>query len=212
MTDRSKATVKPNRKSRRLQFIISVAIALVLTLAVSSALRLRDAATGNVDAFLVLGGSIQREIHVARLATQYPDIPILISKGSDDPCILLIFDRERAEIDNVWLENCANSTFGNFYFTQPILQQWGVRRLKLITSPTHLPRAKWLAQIILGSHGIWVETDLVDETGVPGNRESLPKTLVDTLRGLVWAGISQVYAPTCNDLKPLSAVNLDEWR
>ena len=207
MTRSKSAIVK-----RGLQLMLLVAIALGITFAVGNSMRLRHAASGDVDAFLVLGGSIQREIHVARLATEYPDIPILISKGSDDPCILLIFQRERAAIENVWLENCANSTFGNFYFTQPILQQWGVRRLKLITSPSHLPRAKWLAQIILGSHGIWVETDLVDETGVPGNRESLPKTLVDTFRGFLWAGISQVYAPTCTDLKPLAQVNLEEWR
>ncbi|WP_264320831.1 YdcF family protein [Zarconia navalis] len=121
---------------RGLQLVLLVAIAIFLSFGLGNGLRLRNAAAGEVDAFLVLGGSIQREIYAARLATQYPDIPILISKGSDDPCILLVFQRERAPIEKVWLENCANSTFGNFYFAQPILKRWDVRHLKLITSPT----------------------------------------------------------------------------
>jgi len=49
-----------------------------------------------VEAILVLGGSIRREIYVANLAQQYPDIPILISQGSEDPCILLLFERAKA--------------------------------------------------------------------------------------------------------------------
>ncbi|WP_264320832.1 hypothetical protein [Zarconia navalis] len=52
----------------------------------------------------------------------------------------------------------------------------------------------------------------MDETGVPGNQESLPKILIDTLRGLLWAGISQIYSPICPDLEPLAAVNLATWR
>ncbi|MHC5597215.1 MAG: YdcF family protein, partial [Nostoc sp.] len=44
-----------------------------------------------VDAFFVLGGSISRETYVAQQAKQYPQTPILISHGSPDPCIWLIF-------------------------------------------------------------------------------------------------------------------------
>ena len=74
-----------------------------------------------VDAFLVLGGSIQREIYAAELAKQYPETPILISSGSQDPCILYLFDRSLAPKNRIWLEHCADSTFGNFYFALPIL-------------------------------------------------------------------------------------------
>ncbi|MGA9382618.1 MAG: YdcF family protein [Phormidium sp.] len=166
-----------------------------------------------VGAILVLGGSITREIHVAELAKQSPEIPILISHGSLDPCILLIFQRASAPIDQVWLENCANSTFGNFYFSLPILKQWQVKKVKVVTSATHLPRAIWLAQIILGSHGIWVELEIAAETkGIPANRESFFVTVADVTRGLIWAVVSQFYEPKCTDLIPLSQVDLNVWK
>jgi len=166
-----------------------------------------------LGAILVLGGSITREIHVVQLAKQSPEIPILISHGSLAPCILLIFQRAAAPIDKVWLENCANSTFGNFYFSLPILKQWQVNKVKIVTSASHLPRAIWLAQIMLGSHGIWVELEIAAEiTGVPANRESFFVTIIDVTRGLVWAVVSQFYEPKCTDLIPLSQVDLNVWK
>lgn len=175
-------------------------------------LRLQAVASEPVDVFFVLGGGIDREIYVAQLAKQHPKIRVLISQGSEDPCILLIFQREQAPIRQVWLEKCADSTFDNFYFNIPILKQWGVRKIKLITSTSHLPRAQWMAQILLGAHGIWVETDIAPEEGTPGNRESFLKAGLDISRCLVWAVISQVVQPRCLKLVPLYAVDLEAWR
>ncbi|NET60077.1 MAG: YdcF family protein [Symploca sp. SIO2E6] len=175
-------------------------------------LKLQAASSGSVDAFLVLGGSIRREIYVAELVKQYPATKVLISQGSQDPCILLIFQRAGAPLDHVWLEHCADSTFGNFYFNIPILRRWGVSKVKLITSPTHLPRAKWMAQILLGAQGIWVEVDTVEEQGIPGNQESLVKTGLDVTRSLIWAVLSQGIQPQCSQVKPLAAVDLEAWR
>lgn len=175
-------------------------------------LTLQASAKKPVDALFVLGGSITREIHVAKLAKQYPQVPILISKGSQDPCILLIFQTAKTTIENVWLEKCADSTFGNFYHSLPILQKWKTHKVILITSPTHLPRAKWMAQIILGAKGIWVELDIVKEKGIPGNREHNFVTAFDVTRSLLWAVISQFYSPQCTQVKPLSEVNLVEWK
>jgi len=175
-------------------------------------IALRSAAAGSVDAYLVLGGSIQREIHAAELAKQHPEIPILISTGSEDPCIWLIFQRDNAPIDRIWLEDCAQSTFGNFYFGTPILQQWDVRKVGLITSGSHLPRAMWLAQVLLGAHGIWVEPEIVSEQGVPGNQESWAKTGLDLGRSLVWAIASQFYRPECAGVRSLSSIDINRWR
>ena len=136
---------------------------LLISWLVFTTITLVSASSHPVDAFFVLGGSIRREIYVAQLAKQYPHIPILISRGSQDPCIWLIFQREGADLQQVSLETCANSTFDNFYYGTPILQRWGVHKVKLITSGTHVLRAKLMAQIILGSHGIWVEPEIVQE-------------------------------------------------
>ena len=111
----------------------------------------------------------------------------------------------------MWLEKCADSTFENFYYAIPILRSWQVRKVQMITSPTHLPRAQWLAQILLGAHGIWVETYTVEEIGIPGNRETALKTALDVTRSLLWALGSQVYFPHCNDFVLLPAVDLEAW-
>ncbi|HIK28017.1 MAG: YdcF family protein [Oscillatoriaceae bacterium SKW80] len=189
--------------------VLTVTVVVWLTL---NTITLRSRADGKIDAILVLGGSIQREIHVAELAKQYPQTPILISQGSQEPCIWLIFQKARAPMQQVVLEKCAQSTFGNFYFTLPILKSRQVHRLKVITSPTHLPRAQWLAQILLGSHGIWVDVELVNEKGIPGNRESWLKTTLDVTRSLIWAFISHFYQPQCTAIISLVSVDIENWK
>jgi uncharacterized SAM-binding protein YcdF (DUF218 family) len=210
------AMSKQSRRKRQNQWQVGISALIMLvglTLCLAFSHIVWQKPPGEVDAFLVLGGSIQREIYAAQLVKQHPDTPVLISSGSDDPCILLIFQRSRSPIDSVWLERCAQSTFGNFYFALPILQRWNVRKVHLITSATHLPRAQWLAQIMLGSHDIWVNLETVSETGVPGNQENWLKTALDVVRAIVWAGISQVRTPpVCRDVMPLVDVNLERWQ
>ncbi|MCW6038755.1 YdcF family protein [Spirulina subsalsa FACHB-351] len=173
---------------------------------------LQNASHQPIDAIFVLGGSIRREMYVSELAHQYPNIPILISNGSKDPCVLLLFQRSNAPLENVWLEKCAQNTFQNFVYSVPILKRWGAKHIKLITSPTHLPRSQWMAQIHFGAHKMWVEMDIVQEIGVPGNREFWVKTLLDIIRSLFWALLSQGFNPlVCNEVVELPEVNLSEW-
>lgn len=201
------------RWQRSLQLIIlSVSTLLLVSLLFNLFWQLPHNSTQPVDAFLVLGGSINREIYVAQLAKQFPKIPILISHGSDDPCILLVFQREQARLDRVWLEKCAESTFGNFFFSLPLLNHWQVHKVKLITSASHLPRANWLGQILLNSQGIAMELDIVSEPGIPGNRESLLKTTVDLTRSLLWALLAQILEPSCPRLTELTNVDLVSWK
>lgn len=191
--------------------ILSCLASILVGWLITNSLKLNAASSGPVDAFFVLGGSINREIHVARLAKKAPSVPILISQGSKDPCIWLIFQWMNAPKEKVWLEKCAKNTFGNFYFSLPILQKWQVRKIELITSPSHLPRAKWMAQIILGAHGIWVEPEIVKEDGIPGNREFWVKTSLDITRSLIWAIISQAIDPHCSNVTRLLDVDLQAW-
>ncbi|MCT7963730.1 YdcF family protein [Laspinema sp. D1] len=175
-------------------------------------LRLQSAAAGSVDAILVLGGSIKREMYVTQFARENPDIPIVISQGSASPCVQLIFDRDRAPNQNVWLERCAYSTFTNFTFSGELLKQWDVKKVKVITSETHLPRAKWLAQILLGAKGIAVEIETVEEEGIPGNKEFWLKTALDVTRSLIWAIIDQFYPSECQQVERLSEINITQWQ
>lgn len=185
-------------------------LALGLTLWLSSLLQ---GATRPVDAVLVLGGSIRREIYVAQQRVSQPQpLPVLISQGSADPCIEMIFEREHASLAAVWLEKCAQSTFDNFRYSLPVLKQWGSRHVQIVTSRQHLPRAQWMGQIMLGAHGIWVDVVGLEETGRPGNRESLLKTVLDVGRSGVWAVVSQVYWPQCAEMVPLAEVDWADWQ
>ncbi|MBD2676130.1 MULTISPECIES: YdcF family protein [Nostoc] len=197
------------------QLLQKLTVGLYLVLGawlIFTTITLLYASSQPVDTFFVLGGSIRRETYVVQQAKQYPQIPILISHGSPDPCIWLIFQREFASLENVWLEKCANSTFENFYYSIPLLRKWRVHKVKLITSPTHLPRAKWMAQILLGAHGIWVEPEIVQESGVPGNQESWLKTGLDLTRSLFWAILSQIIQPQCSNVTRLADVDIQAWQ
>ncbi|MDJ0715828.1 MAG: YdcF family protein [Prochloraceae cyanobacterium] len=200
------------RKCRVFKLAILFSSGVLASWLLIISLKLYANASQPVDAFFVLGGSIRREIYVAHLAKQQSQIPILISTGSQEPCIWLIFQREKAPKEKVWLENCANSTFDNFYFGVPILEQWGVNKVRLITSPTHLPRAKWLAQIFFGARSIWVEIETVKEEGTPGNQESTLKTALDVTRSLFWALLSQIVQPQCSKVTKLVDVDIKAWQ
>lgn len=191
-------------------FIAGVLLALCGFLLMNT-ITLWWASSRPISAFLVLGGSVRREIYIAELAQKFPHIPMIISRGSPDPCLWLIFERAKSPKDQVLLEKCANSTFDNYYYTLPMLKKLRVHKVKVITSATHLPRAQWLAQIILGAHGIWAEMEIVPEMGIPGNNEQEFKTILDVIRAVIWAIFSQIIQPLCNDIILLSDVNIQSW-
>ncbi|MBW4667641.1 MAG: YdcF family protein [Cyanomargarita calcarea GSE-NOS-MK-12-04C] len=192
---------------------MAVGMCLIITIwLASNTIAIISASSKPVDAFFVLGGSISREVYVAAQAKLHPEIPILISHGSPAPCIWLICQQQAVLLENVWLEECADSTFGNFYYSIPILRRWGVHKVKLITSPTHLPRAKWMAQILFGANGIWMEPEIIQEKGIPGNRESWLKTGLDVTRSLLWAPLSRIIQPQCLDVTKLADVDMNAWK
>jgi hypothetical protein len=197
------------------RFFLFTIIILLLTITINwlwlTYSRLNLAKSYPVEAFWVLGGSINREIYVTKLRQQNPTIPILISQGSQEPCVVLIFQRAKIHLDNVWLEKCGLDTFGNFYFGIPLLRQWGIHKVKLITSQSHLPRAKLMAQIISSFNGIALELEIVPEQGVPGNREFPLKTFLDVTRIVLWSPFSQIIFPQCNRVVQLSEVDLNYW-
>ncbi len=184
---------------------------LLLLWSSHQAIALAQSARQPVDAILVLGGSIRREIYAAQLAQTHPNLPILISGGSAEPCIWLIFRREAAPMQNIWIEPCARSTLDNYRFSTPTLERWGIHHLKLITSGTHTFRALALGRTILAGHGIWLSLERVPETGRPGNQESKLKTALDLVRGFGWMIVSQVYQPECPELHRLDKINLAAW-
>jgi uncharacterized SAM-binding protein YcdF (DUF218 family) len=197
-------------KTLRLICFLVVAI-LIMSLLFEFTIELPLNVSKSVDAVFVLGGSIQREILAAQLSKKNPSLKILISQGSAAPCIVKIFEEEGGNLNKVWLENCAESTFENFFFSLPILKKWNVRKIKLITSASHLPRAKWLGRIMLGARGIAIDFEIVTERGVPGNHEFWFKTILDLVRAIIWAIVNQIIEPHCDKIINLTEVDLETW-
>jgi uncharacterized SAM-binding protein YcdF (DUF218 family) len=173
--------------------------------------RLLVAASGPPEVLWVLGGSIRREMAAVQWAAAHPQQRVLISGGSKPPCVKALFDRAGVKGDRVWLEQCAQSTFGNCYWSLPILQRWGTKRVILMTSGSHQWRAGAMARLILGSHGIWVDVVTVPETGVPANQENPLKTVLDVGRAGAWAIGSQWNSPQCQQVGHLEQVNIAAW-
>lgn len=203
----------PRLLQRPLRYIC---LGLLLTVAIATLATVNNlwrASKLPTDVYVVLGGSIRREMHMATLASTWSQpVPILVSAGSADPCIRLLFEQAGASLQQVWLEPCAESTFGNFVYSVPLVERWGRRHVTLVTSGSHTRRALSLARILFGARGIWIEPLIVDETGIPGNQETVLKTTLDISRSLLWAVVAQVYKPDCNRVMPLASVDLDQWR
>lgn len=175
-----------------------------------TAFSLARALTQPSQAYFVLGGNNTREIHAAELVREHPQMLTLISSGSEDPCIWNAFKRAYAPMDKVWLEKCAHSTFENMYYCLPILKSWHVSRITVIDSLSHEPRARWMARIIFGAHGIWTDFDVLKD-GFPAKPELEFKTILDVIRACLWALASQVYYPKCGSVIQLSAVDMNYW-
>jgi hypothetical protein len=99
------------------RWIVGLGLGLLLVWAMSVGQQLyQGAQRPKAEAILMLGGSIRREMYLAEQVAQGLDTPILISQGSPDPCIKILFERAAAATDQVWLETCAQSTFDNFRY------------------------------------------------------------------------------------------------
>ena len=200
--------IKRHGRSIGLGLLLAVTIATI-----STGSRLWRSSQAPVDVYVVLGGSIRREMHMAAVASTLPQpVPILVSAGSADPCIRLLFEQAGAPLQQVWLEHCAQSTFGNFVYALPLVERWGTRHVALVTSGSHTRRALTMARILWGVRGVWVHPLTVEESGIPGNRETLLKTTLDIARSLGWALVSQVYRPKCDQVVALENVDLRRWQ
>jgi uncharacterized SAM-binding protein YcdF (DUF218 family) len=188
--------------------ILKILFLLLIGLIIVRALQLFIAFRSPTSAYLVLGGTPIRELFAAELIKKHPDIKTLISGGSEDPCIWLMFDKLNSPKANVWMESCSHNTFENFYYSAPILEKLGASKILLITDESQYERALPMARIILGAHGIWVDLLLVPNCG--GEKSKYPLA-VDIAVALTWACASQFFRPSCSHVTHLPEVNMKYW-
>ncbi len=117
-------------------------------------LALAQALWPEPDGILVLGGNPHREATAARWARAHPSLRVWSSSGLGPDQAYPIFDALGVSRDRVTLDYQAVDTVTNFTTLVKTFHQNHVHHLYLITSDYHMPRARAIATIILGSYRI----------------------------------------------------------
>jgi uncharacterized SAM-binding protein YcdF (DUF218 family) len=135
------------------------------------------------QAILTLGGSIEREQFTAQFAQAYPSLKIWVSSGISPNKAQEIFRAAGISDQRVHLDYRAIDTVTNFTSLVQDFNSWNIHHLYLITSDFHMPRAKVIATIVLGSQGI-----TFTPISIPSNKptESFVRILRDSGRSIFW--------------------------
>jgi len=135
------------------------------------------------QAILTLGGGYQREVFTAKFATMHPNMPIWVSTGTKKVRAREIFQQAGITNRRIYLDRRATDTVTNFTTLVNDFNQQNIQHIYLITDDFHLPRAKAIAFLVLGSRGITYTPISLTTT-----KESEPKLKIvrDILRSYFW--------------------------
>lgn len=141
-------------KNHKLIFITIISILISIVSIIPVQLAIASYQSPSPQAILTLGGGHQREVFTAEFARSHSNLPIWISSGTNKVRAREIF--ESAGVDNyrVHLDYRATDTVTNFTTLVADFKQQNINHIYLITSDFHLPRAKAIAFVVLGSQGI----------------------------------------------------------
>jgi uncharacterized SAM-binding protein YcdF (DUF218 family) len=139
--------------------------------------------TPEPQAILTLGGGSPREIFTAEFAKSHPYLPIWVSTGSKTIEAREIFQDAGVDNRRVYIDRRATDTVTNFTTLVNDFKKQNIRHIYLITDDYHLPRAKAIAFIVLGSQGI-TYTPIFLQTNKPA--EPKFKIVRDLIRSLFW--------------------------
>jgi uncharacterized SAM-binding protein YcdF (DUF218 family) len=144
------------RMSKGYRFIGIASSALIVLLFSSIPLRLAIASyqTPQPQVILTLGGSSKREEFTSQFAKLHPSLEIWLSTGSNPKIAAEIFRSAGIPDERVHLDWRAVDTVTNFTTLIGDFKRRGIQHLYLLTEDFHMPRAKAIATIILGSQGI----------------------------------------------------------
>jgi uncharacterized SAM-binding protein YcdF (DUF218 family) len=135
------------------------------------------------QAILTLGGGSDREKFTAQFARKHPTLDIWVSSGRPPKQARSIFQNADIPNSRLHLDYRAVDTVTNFTSLVFDFKQRHIQHLYLITSDFHMPRAKSIAILVLGSQGITF-TSISISSKQP--RESILHILRDMGRSLLW--------------------------
>jgi uncharacterized SAM-binding protein YcdF (DUF218 family) len=132
---------------------------------------------------LTLGGGPAREKFTAEFAQEHPNLDIWVSSGIPPKQALAIFEKAGISTARVHLDYHAVDTVTNFTTLVDDFQKLHIQHIYLITSDFHLPRAKTIATLVLGSQGI-----TFTPISIPSKQptESLLRIVRDGGRSILW--------------------------
>ncbi len=143
--------MKFRRKTIRLFILIFLYISITILGGIVINLMIAYKQTPHPQAILTLGGGKVREEFTAQFAQFYPSLPIWISSGLPEQQARRIFRDAGIATQRVHLDYRAVDTVTNFTSLVKGFKHQHYQHIFLITSNFHMPRAKAIAFIVLGS-------------------------------------------------------------
>lgn len=135
------------------------------------------------QAILTLGGGHQREVFTTEFAKMHPELPIWVSTGTKEVRAREIFQQAGIINRRVYLDRRATDTVTNFTTLVNDFKQQKIQHIYLITDDFHLPRAKAIAFMVLGSRGVTYTPISLTTTRKP---EPKLKIVRDVARSYFW--------------------------
>ncbi|HAN46868.1 MAG TPA: YdcF family protein [Cyanobacteria bacterium UBA8156] len=170
---------KPRQGWQRYGMGVGALVLVAIALSVSNWAQ----ADRKIPAILVLGGAEDREWFAARLAQRMPSAGIYVSSGSPEAYARYVFAKSGIPPERVHLDYRAADTVTNFTTMVEKLLADGVTDVYLVTSAFHMPRARAIGTIVLGSRGLVIHPQPVPTPHAP---EPAGKIARDSLRSLFW--------------------------
>lgn len=162
------------RKSKKNMILALTALFAVMLMSVPTKLAIAYYQTPTPQAILTLGGDENREKFTALFAQFYPDLKIWISSGISYIKARAIFQNAGIPNSRLHFDYRATDTVTNFTTLVGDFQKQHIQHLFLITSESHMPRAKAIAILVLGSRGIaFTPVSVPSKATQPEDRKSV---------------------------------------
>jgi len=188
-------------KRRLVWLVLAIAVGLFSIIPLKIAISFHQ--TPVPQAIFVLGGDPQRMEFAAQFWQSHKDLDIWVSDFDSNLVYnRRIFQKFGVPEQRLKLDGRATDTVTNFTTLADDFAQNKIQHIYLITSDYHIPRAKAIAAIVLGSQGIVITPVPVPSSGK--KTESLVRVLRDCGRSLLWIVIGR----TGSSLNPQLKANI----
>jgi uncharacterized SAM-binding protein YcdF (DUF218 family) len=179
-------------------FCLASAFILLLLSIIPVQLAIATFAAPSPQAILTLGGGADREEFTAKFAQAHPFLEIWVSSGT--PCheAREIFQAAGIADRRVYLDYRAVDTVTNFTTLVTDFKNRKIQHIYLITSDSHMLRARAIATFVFGSQGI-AFTPIPAPSKQP--RESWFPIMRDIMRTLFWMVTGRTGASLNPDLQ-----------